>query len=407
MCKGKLLGVLISFWLCLGGFGFFKSPPMLVKVTQGVNLGLARTLHTATRLQDGRILLTGGSDGADEQYALVEIFDPTNSTFTRVASLNTPRHEHTATLLQDNRVLVVGGYNAWEQWLADAEIYDPATDTWKRVPPIYSHGVQHTSTLLLDGRVLVVGGCIENGVCTERVEIFDPKTDSWTEARSLKEYRASQSAVLLDNGRVLVAGGSGPHGVPTDGDALLYNPHTDTWRATRSMPWQATQAQMVKLPDGRVLLAGGLTSSEYPTASGKAEIYDPARNIWSKAASLSQPRFAFNLVPLPHGQVLAVGGAREYDYPVNYPNSHPWTASSFVREIESYDSRTNRWAIAGEIPEPVTYAATVFLPGGTLWLTGGGAGHAVTTAWAQTWLLEPSLATGKPHSQCVRPICKK
>jgi hypothetical protein len=292
----------------------------------------------------------------------------------------------------------VGGYNYHQQWLTDAEVYNPTTNTWTIVPPVYSHGVQHTATLLNDGRVLVVGGCIGSGICTERVEIFDPKTDSWTEATPLVDYRASHTAVLLNDGRVLVAGGAGPNGIPTDGDALLYDPLADTWTATRPMIWKCQQSQALKLLDGRVLVTGGLSISDHPIASTNTEIYDPASNTWTSAGSLAQPRFAHLLALLPDGQVMTVGGAHEYDYPIGYPNSHPWTASSFVQEIETYDPLSDHWYINGELPQPVTYAAAAFLPDGRLWVTGGGAGHAIVTAWAETWLIKTTFLV---HDQSI------
>ena len=358
------------------------APVWKVDVIKGVTLGLPRTWHTATALNDGRILLVGGSNGMDEHYAVVDIFDPTSGLLTPAAPLHTPRHEHTATLLRDNRVLVVGGYNYQQQWLQDAEVYDPSANIWTVVPPIYPHGVQHTATLLRDGRVLVVGGCIGSGVCTSRVEIFDPQTNSWTEAAPLAYDRASHAAVLLNDGRVLVAGGASTSGTPAGGDALLYDPLANTWTSTGPMVWPRTQAPMVKLLDGRVLVAGGLNTSADPAALSSAEIYDPATYTWTAAASLSQPRYAHMLALFPDGQVLAVGGAREYDYP-----GHRWTAFSFIQDIERYDPGSDRWFIASKLPLPETYAAAAFLPDGRLWVTGGGAGHAIATAWADTWLI--------------------
>ena len=358
------------------------APPHVwrVDVSQGPTMSRRRTLLTATRLNDGRILLVGGSNGANMHYALADMYDPETHSLTPVASLHTARHEHSATLLKDNRVLIVGGYNYQQQWLADAEVYDPSANTWTVVPPVYSHGVQHTATLLLDGGVLVVGGCIGSGVCTNRVEIFEPLTNSWSAVTPLQSARASQAAVLLDDGRVLIAGGG-----PTEHDARLYDPSANTWTATGPMVQQRQEAQMLKLADGRVLLAGGLDVSAIPIALSSTEIYNPAANAWTAAASLAQPRYAFALEPLSDGQVIALGGAHEFDY----PNVQPWTASSFVQQIETYDPQLDLWYPAGTLPQPVTYAAAATLPDGSLWLTGGGAGHAVSTAWRNTWLIAP------------------
>lgn len=353
------------------------APEPALSITPGITLIVARTWHTMTPLLDQRILLVGGSDGDDAHLAEVEIYEPLSGSLVQAAFLHAPRHEHTATLLMDNRVLVVGGYNALQGWLSDAEVYDPATNTWTIIPPLYPHGVQHTATRLNDGRVLVIGGCYGGGLCTSRVEIFDPQTNSWSEAPPLGSERASHTATLLNDGRVLVAGGW-----KANGGALLYNPQANRWAPTGPMIQPVVQAAAIKLPDGRVLVSGGYATSDQPIISAHSEIYDPVTNSWTAAAPLSQPRYAFLLTRLQNGQVLALGGAREYDY----PGSKPWTEASFVRAIERYAPNLDRWAIIGELPRPVAYAAIAFLPDGRLWMTGG---NADTGAWADTWLISP------------------
>jgi N-acetylneuraminic acid mutarotase len=361
------------------------TPPseLMVNVTQGEPLQIPRAYHTATRLPDGRILLVGGSRGPDEFLTEVEIFDPTNNQITLAAPLNTPRHDHSATLLMDGRVLVVGGYNP-SRWLDDAEVYDPSADTWTVVAPLHSHGVQHTATRMEDGRVLVVGGCIGSGVCTERAEIFNPQNDSWIEAASLESDRASHTALLLDTGRVLVAGGGSSSGTPVGGDGLLYDANLDAWTVTGPMINPRVQAQSIRLPDGRVLVAGGMTLKDAQALkmSASAEIYDPASNSWTAAASLSQPRYAFILSSLPDGQVLAIGGARDHG---NY-----WDESSFITEIESYDPMADRWRVVGALQQPAAYATATLLPDGRLWLTGG---RSSTSFWSDTWLIVPEPST--------------
>jgi hypothetical protein len=332
-------------------------------------------------LSDGRILLVGGSQSPDEHLAQVEIFDPASGLITQVAPLHTSRHEHTATLLPDGRVLVVGGYSLPQQWLDDAEVYDPFADTWTVVPPLYSHGVSHTATLMADGRVLVIGGCIGDGVCTERVEIFNPQTNSWAKARPLGAWLASQTAQLLEDGRVLVASDGGGPGAPAGGNALLYDPKTNNWTVTGPMVKPRIFAQSVLLPDGRVLIAGGMALEDEPALrmSASAEIYDPDSNTWTAVASLSQARYLFVLALLPDDQVLAVGGARDYD--------NVWNDPSFVHEIEIYDPAADRWHIAGELPRPGANAAAALLPDGRLWVTGGQAGRSGSTFWSDTWLI--------------------
>jgi N-acetylneuraminic acid mutarotase len=295
----------------------------------------------------------------------VEIFNPVKNKYKSVAPLHTARHGHSATLLRDGRVLVIGGYTLPQQWLGDAEIYDPSSDTWTQTYPLYKHGVTHTATVMKDGRVLVVGGCIGDGVCTERAEIFNPKTDSWIDVPPLQSDRASHIAQLLDNGHVLVAGGTGASGqIPTDGASVLYNPRTNTWTSAGPMVNPRLAAKAVLLPNGCVLVAGG-NLLDYPNFSvtNTSEIYNPATNTWTAAASLSQARSGFLMNIFPTGQTLVVGGARDSDC--------CWSATSFVQEVESYNYRKNTWTVVANLPQPGAFMASTFLPNWQLWVTGG------------------------------------
>ncbi len=89
-----------------------------------------------------------------------EIYDPALGTWSSTPSMSTARADHTATLLQDGRVLVSGGRSADADanTSASAEIYDPALGTWSQTGSMTAERELHTATLLLDGRVLVSGG---------------------------------------------------------------------------------------------------------------------------------------------------------------------------------------------------------------------------------------------------------
>jgi len=356
------------------------SPPAwTVDISAGPMLTRRRTHHTATVLKDGTIMLIGGSNGVNIQYAVAEVFDPEMNTFRQLAPLNTARHDHSATLLEDQRVLVVGGYNAQRGWLDDAELYDPYANAWTAIPPNYSHGVQHTSTRLQDGRVLVVGGCIGSSECTDRVEIFDPSSETWNDATPLPSRRAAQIAVLLDDGRVLIAGGG-----PSAAEAMLYDPRANTWEATGRIPSLPILASAVKLLGGRILMAGGLDHAQEPRVVNDTEIYDPSTNAWRVVAGMPHPRYAFTLALLPDGEVMATGGADRYE--------SSWTRSSFDQEIDVYNIDLDLWYAAGTLPQPEAFGAAVPLPDGSYWLTGGGTGHALSAALRYTWKITPRMS---------------
>ncbi len=347
-------------------------------VTNGTALQVPRSRHTVTLLPNGKVLLVGGSRAENNQISNVDLYNPLTGTISQGAPLNTERHGHTTTLLVDGRVLVVGGFTSPQQWLDDAEVYDIELDTWTMVPPTNSYGTGHTATEMEDGRVLVVGGCTGANTCTELVEIYEPFDDSWTDAAPLDFDLYGHTAQLLADGRVLIIGGLSADGSYADDNALIYDPMADAWTPTVPMIQPRYFAESTPLSDGRILVVGGLSLEALPERRTitSAEIYDPHIEKWIPAGNLAQPRYAFQLIQLADGQVLAIGGSRTYE--------DSWNASSFISEIEIYNITANRWLTAGLLPRAGAFAASVFLPDGRIWLTGG---QNDITYFTDTWLI--------------------
>ncbi len=147
------------------------------------NLNQARYYHTGTKLSDGRILITGGtqvsSGGSQALLKSVEIFDPATAAFTLAAPMNVARTLHTATLLADGRVMVAGGAttnstNTLATPVDSVEIYDPKSNTWTLVCKLSDVRYAHNATMLADGkRILISGG--RNATTPYKIaEIFTP-----------------------------------------------------------------------------------------------------------------------------------------------------------------------------------------------------------------------------------------
>jgi N-acetylneuraminic acid mutarotase len=91
-----------------------------------------RTGHTAVGLPDGRLLVAGGrsfdGDVPAASVATAEVYDPYLGTWSCAGSMSSARAFHTATVLNDGRVLVCGGHSGEtfnRQQLSTAEIYTP------------------------------------------------------------------------------------------------------------------------------------------------------------------------------------------------------------------------------------------------------------------------------------------
>ena len=101
-----------------------------------------------------------------------------SGTFCSTGDMNEPRATHTATLLNDGKVLVVGGTGDGTNFAASAEVYDPATGEWTAVSSMSGPRGFHAAVLLNDGRVLVAGGKRTSDDILSSLELYDPSNDN-------------------------------------------------------------------------------------------------------------------------------------------------------------------------------------------------------------------------------------
>ncbi|MET0401511.1 MAG: kelch repeat-containing protein, partial [Cystobacter sp.] len=262
------------------------------------NMHQPRQGHTATALQDGRVLVVGVFDRPTETY------HPASGQWSLSASTLTRHRGHTATRLQDGRVLVVGGGQD-AATRANAELYAPALDKWRAAGLLHKLRYHHSATLLSDGRVLVVGGSVtEYGGGKDLLgsaELYDPASDTWTLTGELGTARKHHSATLLPGGRVLIVGGlDGTDGALTS--AEVFDPATRAFSSVRASQVAHGAHTATALANGRVLIVGG-GASESPLAT-RAEVYDAPTNTWRSTGPLRTPRRDFTATALPGGKVL-------------------------------------------------------------------------------------------------------
>ncbi|AUX45004.1 uncharacterized protein SOCE26_064830 [Sorangium cellulosum] len=315
-------------------------------------MNVVRGGHTATLLPGGKVLIAHGIGPASDN---VELYDPTDDTWTLTTSVPVRQYRHTATLLQDGTVLLAGGHGGD---IGSSALYLPATDSW-RFTPNYMRVARwsHTATLLDDGQVLVVGGYHgEFRIATlASSELYDPPTESWIPLGSMVIPREEgHTATLLGDGRVLVTGGivpmwEGPS-VPSP-EVEAYNPRNHEWMRKNPMPSARVRHTATRLLSGKVLVAGGNDGSK-PLDS--AELYDPVGGTWTSARSMNVARAGHTETLLPNGKVLVTGG----DDPIS------------GQSAELYDPAADTWALTDPMGAVHESHTATLLPDGQVLVVG-------------------------------------
>jgi hypothetical protein len=229
----------------------------LSALTNG-SLTTARAGHTATRLDDGNVLIAGGDAGT------FEIFNPALGSSAGFGNLTTARSGHTATKLADGRVLLTGG-DANGAALSSTEIFDPSTGAFSAGAPMNTARSGHTATVLADGRILIAGGDAGGSA-----ETYAAATGSFTSLETaLTAARAGHSAAVMNDGRIIIVGGENAAGEELN-TVEIFNPADSTFTATGNvMAHHRSNPFLRALPDGKVQIIGGNDDTSM-------EVYDPA-----------------------------------------------------------------------------------------------------------------------------------
>jgi hypothetical protein len=202
---------------------------------------------TATLLANGKVLITRTVTDFSEDHA--ELYDPATGRFTRTADLvNTsppkplggvrPGAQPTVTLMNDGRVLVAGG--SWGDFGGStlAEVYDPSTGGFS-APGNMTTDIDAwaTASLLPEASVLIAGRSYDHvgprrppytDACPGAAMLYDPGAGTCGPPMS-EQSMEGHAVTLLADGTVLIKGGWVCCRV-TIGTARIYHP----WKAIAS-----------------------------------------------------------------------------------------------------------------------------------------------------------------------------
>ena len=258
-------------------------------------------------LNDGNVLVAGGIDdtngssqsGGGVDLNSAELYSPSTESFSYTGSMRSASNKHKAVLLQDGRVLIVGGSSS-------SEVYDPYSGIFSSVGAVFYRRLNHTATLLPNGKVLITGGYTASGSLST-AELFEPVSGTFSQTGNMKSGRDNHLATLLPSGKVLITGGRSAATNEILDTAEIYDPGTEVFLVIGKMNSPRTGHIATLLLNGKVLIAGGYGGPGYD-ATQRCESYDPVSGQFTLGNSVITPRDEPLAILLADGSVLIIGG---------------------------------------------------------------------------------------------------
>jgi hypothetical protein len=287
---------------------------------EDVTVPWLRDVHCSgnSLLPDGRVLVTGGTvygSSGHDGVSDVAFFDPMSQSWTQGAPLEKPRWYPTNVETADGSTLVMTGQAFDADLLPQKtmETYDSLTGGTE-----LPQSANNTSDLYARMVLLPSGKLFRAGPNREG-RLFDPATDSWSSVSSMGFGRRYEGGVVLLPGlrRVLTAGGTDTTTWERDNldpgtnsaELIDFGQPVPAWQAIQPMNRVRIHPNLVLLPDGTVLTVGGSEVGFHLQPVHESELFDPVTGTWTLMAAQVAPRTYHSVaLLLPDGRILSAGG---------------------------------------------------------------------------------------------------
>lgn len=278
-----------------------------------------------TQLSDGRVLSAGGASPVPKGIVDLWLFDPVSEEWVRQPNTPLGRYYPTSTRLADGRIVITAGTQLDGRTAnPTVEVYTPPAGgqvmgTLQVVGPAHVTRFYPRQWLMPDGNMLQV----------DQLKSYklDPATWNWTALKSLPSGNGGGSAGLMlpagpgGSSRVLMIGGL-KKGVATASTVRFdYANAAAGWSLARPMPTARSHMNVVQVPDGSAFAIGGNSTQLYNDGQTQTMKYTPGNDTWTNMATQGVRRaYHSTAVLLPDGRIMSAGdggpggGRQQIDY---------------------------------------------------------------------------------------------
>ncbi|HJZ86233.1 MAG TPA: kelch repeat-containing protein [Polyangia bacterium] len=177
---------------------------------------------TATAILMGAQVIVFG--GGPAGMPVMERYSSKTSALTITPDPTANRTDHSATLLDDGRILFVGGHDDTGSPLASATVYDPGTNMAVEMPGFLTYARSGHTASKVGKEILIAGGQAGTGNLVAPAEAFDAHTlTPLGHAIALSQPRLRHAAVNPGNDTVVILGGEDANGAAI-GAVEIYQP---------------------------------------------------------------------------------------------------------------------------------------------------------------------------------------
>ncbi len=276
-----------------------------------------------TVLNNGQFLVAGGNLGTPNGSNHLNLFDPNSNTWTRGIDMQAGRWYPSVTKLANGEILISGGTDQFGQHNQIHEVYE-LDGNLRRLSNASTEG-KNFEHLYPWWHVAPIGKVFYSGASSQMAYLDPSGSGSWGETYTRDGPRQYGSSVMYEPGKILVMGGNG---INKTAVTINLNNNVEVNTAT-PMHFGRTHLNATLLANGHIFVNGGNNGTIFEDSSSvyESEIWNPQTGQWTLGDQAVKPRnYHAATLLLPDATVWTAGGggcgdclANHLNYEIYYP----------------------------------------------------------------------------------------